>query len=252
MFTIGNLEEYADPEIYDLENFTFEPDGVFLLNFAQKLQGAVLELGCGTGRVTIPLAQNGLDVTGLDVVPAMIERARQKAGNLPIHWITADARSFRLERPFRLIFETGSVFQHILSRSGQEDFLARVREHLEDDGRFIFALLFPHPDLLTSVETEKDWFTYKNHAGQEIRVSGTESYDPIRQIKLETAYRRWIDASGQEVLKIAPLSLRYIFPQEVEALLYYNGFQVLEQFGDWDGSPLTDKSRLMILICRKR
>ena len=249
---IDNLEEYADPEIYDLENREFGPDGSFFLDFAKKLDGPVLELGCGTGRVTIPLAQNGVDITGLDVVPAMIERAKQKAGELPIQWITADVRCFRLERSFRLIFEIGSVFQHVLTRSDQEAFLARVREHLENDGRFIVSLLFPRPDLLTSVETEKEWFSYENHAGQKIRVSGTEYYDPVRQVKLETAYRRWVDDSGQEILKVAPLSLRYVFPQEMEALLYYNGFQVLEQFGDWDSSPLTNKSRLMIFVCRKR
>ncbi len=247
-----NLEEYADPEIYDLENHEFEPDGSFFLSFAQKLGGPVLELGCGTGRVTIPLAQNGVDITGLDVVMAMIERAKQKAGALPIQWIIADARSFQLERPFRLIFETGSVFQHILTRSDQEAFLAQVRKHLEKDGRFITTLMFPHPDMLTSVETEKEWFTCENHAGQKIRVSGTEHYDPIRQVKLETAYRRWVDDKGQEILRLAPLSLRYIFPQEMETLLYYNGFQVLERFGDWDSSPLTNTSRLVIFVCQKR
>jgi 2-polyprenyl-3-methyl-5-hydroxy-6-metoxy-1,4-benzoquinol methylase len=63
-----NLEEYADPEIYDLENREFEPDGPFSLGFATKLKGPVLELGCGTGRVTIPLAQHGVDMTGLDLM----------------------------------------------------------------------------------------------------------------------------------------------------------------------------------------
>lgn len=246
-----NLEEYADPDIYDLENQEFEPDGSFFLDFARQLQGPVLELGCGTGRVTIPLAQRGVDMTGLDVVPAMIERARQKAGALPIRWVVADARSFQLGRSFRLIFETGSVFQHLLTRLDQEAFLARVREHLEQDGRFIVTLIFPHVDLLASVETEQEWFTYENHAGQEIRVSGTEYYDPVRQVKLETAYRRWVDDQDREILKVAPLSLRYIFPQEMEALLHYNGFQVVERFGDWDKSPLAGDSRLIILVCRQ-
>ena len=252
MSILDQLEEYADPEIYDSENQEFEPDGLFFLKLAQKLNGPVLEIGCGTGRVTIPLAQNHVDITGLDVVPAMIERAKQKAGKLPIQWITADARSFRLERSFRLIFETGSVFQHILTRPDQEAFLARVREHLEDEGRFVVSLMFPHLNNLTNVETEKEWFTYKNQNGQEVQVSGTECYDPIRQVMLETAYRRWTDDNGQECLKVAPLSLRYIFPQEMEALLHYNGFRLLERFGNWDSSQVTDKSRRLIYICQKR
>jgi hypothetical protein len=101
------------------------------------------------------------------------------------------------------------------------------------------------------VETEKEWFTYKNPAGREIRVSGTENYDPIRQVKLETAFRRWTDDNGQEILKVAPLSLRFMFPQEMEALLHYNGFKILERYGDWDSSPLTAESALMILVCGK-
>lgn len=252
MITPDNLEEYADPEIYDLENQEFEPDGSFFLDFAKRLDGPVLELGCGTGRVTIPLAQNGVDITGLDVVPVMLERAKQKAGTLPIQWVIADGRAFQLNRSFRLIFETGSVFQHILTRPDQEAFLAQVRKHLESDGRFIANLVFPHLERLTSVETEKEWFTYENYAGQEVRVSGTEHYDPIQQVKIETAYRRWVDNKGQKILKIAPLSLRYTFPQEMEALLHYNGFQVLEKFGDWDSSPLTGTSRNMIFVCKRR
>ena len=98
MNELDNLVEYSDPEIYDLENSDFEPDGPFILALAKKLGGAMLELGCGTGRVTIPLAQNGVEIVGLDIVPGMVERARQKSGELPIEWILADVRTFHLER----------------------------------------------------------------------------------------------------------------------------------------------------------
>jgi SAM-dependent methyltransferase len=252
MDTRDNLIEYADPEIYDLENQDFEPDGSFFLDYARKLNGRVLELGCGTGRVTIPLAQQNVDITGLDVVPAMIERAKQKAGDLPIPWVLADVRHFQLQQTFRLIFETGSVFQHLLTRFDQESYFAGVREHLEEEGLLIFALMFPHPHLIISEEAEKDWFQYQDNYRRTVRVSGTECYDPIRQVKLETAYRRWMDESGQEILKVAPLALRYTFPQEIQTLLHYNRFEIFEQFGDWDRSPLTEKSRLMIFVCKKR
>lgn len=247
-----NLSEYADPELYDLENQDFEPDGPFFLEIAKKLQGPVLEVGCGTGRITVPLAQNQVEITGLDVVPVMISRAKQKAGNLQIQWVVDDIRSFHLQSSFRLIFETGNVFQHLLTRPDQEAYLHRVREHLEDQGRFVFGLMFPHPELLTSEESEKEWYQYEDRQGHTIRVSGTDLYDPIRQVKLETAYRRWIDESGMEVLKVAPLSLRYTFPQEIETLLLYNGFDIIEQYGDWECNPLTDKSRMIISVCKKQ
>ena len=247
-----NLSEYADPEIYDLENQDFSPDGQFFLDYAKKVSGSVLELGCGSGRVTIPLAQNNVAITGLDIVPAMIEKAKQKAGDLPIQWVVDDIRSFHLDQKYQLIFETGSVFHHLLTRLDQEQYLARVREHLDDDGKFILCLIFPHPELLVSDEVEKEWMQYEGKNGQIITVSGTDLYDPLQQVKLETAYRRWIDESGQEILKMAPLSLRYTFPQEMEMLLNYNGFDIAEKFGDWDHSALTGTSRFMIYVCSKR
>ena len=246
-----NIVEYREPEIYDLENSTFEPDGPFLLEFAGKAGNPVLELGCGTGRLTIPLARSGVEITGLDVVPEMLELAKRKASGLEIQWVLADARAFRLDHTYRLIFESGSVFQHMLTNSDQEAFLARVREHLDDEGLFVFGSFFPHPHQLESVEVENEWFVQHHPDGREIRVSGVERYDELSQVKVETAYRRWKDANGEEVVKVAPLALRYSFPQELEALLHYNGFTVVERYGDHDASPLTNNSRLMIYVCRK-
>lgn len=251
MIDQDNLAEYTDPEIYDLENVDFEPDGPFILALARGLGGSVLELGCGTGRLTIPLAENGIDIVGLDVVPGMIERAMQKSEGLPIEWIVADARTFHLDRKFQLIFEAGSVFHHMLTRMDQEAYLARVHEHLDDGGRLVLNLFFPHPNRLINTEMEEDWFSVRRSDGGEMRVSGIDRYDALRQIKTETAYRRWTDVNGQEILRVAPLSLRYVFPQEMEALLHYNGFEITEQYGDGDFSPLTGESSAMIYVCQK-
>ncbi|MBL8102335.1 MAG: class I SAM-dependent methyltransferase [Anaerolineales bacterium] len=247
-----NLGEYADPKLYDAENNDFEPDGPFILSLAKQLGGAVLELGCGTGRMTIPLAENGVEIVGLDVVPGMVDLAKQKAGGLPIEWIVADVRTFQLGRKFRLIFESGSVFHHMLTRQDQEAYLARVREHLEDDGRLVLSLFFPKPRNLMSTDEVEEWFTAEHPDGYEIKVSGIDKYDAFRQIKTETAYRRWTDGSGKEILQVAPLSLRYVFPQEMEALLHYNGFEIIEQYGDFDRSPVTEENSLITLVCRKQ
>ncbi len=186
------------------------------------------------------------------IVPGMLELAKQKAGDLPIKWVLADARAYQFGRTFRLIFESGSVFQHMLIRPDQEAFLARVREHLNDEGQFLFGSWFPRPDFLTNVEVEKEWFTTQHPDGRDIRVSGTEYYDVLQQVKVETAYRRWKDANGQDVVRVAPLALRINFPQELEALLHYNGFTVVERYGDSDASPLTKDSRLLVYVCQKR
>ena len=91
-----NLEDYEDPVLYDLENRDSEQGVLFYQSLAQQVKGPVLELGCGTGRITIPLAQQEIDMTGLDIVPGMLARAREKAGDLPIEWIEADVRDFHL------------------------------------------------------------------------------------------------------------------------------------------------------------
>ncbi|MBL7942102.1 MAG: class I SAM-dependent methyltransferase [Flavobacteriales bacterium] len=247
-----NLSEYADPRMYDSENSDFEPDGPFILALAKQLGGSVLELGCGTGRLTIPLAQHKVDITGLDVVPGMIEFAKQKSGGDSIDWIVADVRDFHLEKKFNLIFEAGSVFHHMLTRQDQEAYLARVREHLEDNGRLVISMLFPKSKYLVSASEEEEWFTAQHPDGYEVRVSGLEQYDDYRQVKTETAYRRWQDASGKEIQFVAPLSLRYVFPQEMETLMFYNGFEIADQVGDFDKRPVTNESRQITYVFRKR
>jgi len=113
-----NLSDYPDPKLYHSENYDFEQDGPFILDLAKELGGAVLELGCGTGRMTIPFAENRVEIVGLDVVPGMVGLAKQKSVGVPIEWVVEDVRKFQLGRKFRLIFESGSVFPSHAEPSG--------------------------------------------------------------------------------------------------------------------------------------
>jgi SAM-dependent methyltransferase len=246
----ANDAEYADAERYDIENASFEPDGPFYLELARRIGGRVLELGCGTGRITLPLAAAGIEIAGLDRAPAMLTRAMEKEGASAVRWVEADARSFRLPGQFRLIFESGATFQHMLDRGAQEAFLGMVRQHLETDGRFVVSSIVPTLDLMTDVPVEEEWLRYTDRNGRLVRVSGTQHYDPLSQIKTETAHRRWYDTSGREVTTVAPLRLRYTFPQEMQALLHYNDFEILHRFGGPDFSDLVAGSSHQIYICR--
>ncbi len=242
-----NLSEYDDPAVYDDENADFEPDGPFIHHLIKQYGQPVLELACGTGRLTIPLAQQGVAITGLDIVPGMLNRARQKAGDLPIRWIEADARTAQLETRFQVIFASG-FFQHLLARADQEAVLRTVRTHLDSGGCFAFTVFFPHPGSLEDSD-EQEWFSYSNAQGQMVTVTGIDHYDPIRQVRTETAIRRWIDADGHEVVRRAPLAQRLFFPQELQALLHYNGFTVTGLYGDYDSRPLAPDDHLMVVVC---
>jgi SAM-dependent methyltransferase len=98
---------------------------------------AVLELGCGTGRVTIPIARAGAEIVGLDNAPAMLAVARRKAAEagVRVHWVTADMRDFRLEQRFGLVIIPFRSFLHLLTDADQEACLRRIQEHLLPGGR---------------------------------------------------------------------------------------------------------------------
>ena len=130
MIDHNNLEEFADPHNYDIEENS-DTGVAFYSALAQETGGPVLEIACGTGRVAIPIARQGFAVTGLDVVPAMLDRARFKAeaAGLSVRWVEGDARDFDLDSErFRLIFLTGNAFQAFLTNADQEALLGRDRK----------------------------------------------------------------------------------------------------------------------------
>src|SRR5262245_24830372 len=141
MFEPIDLSYFADAALDALVSGPGKPiDGTAFLAFVQQAQGPVLELGCGLGRYTIPLAERGIDITGVELSAPALAYARQQAGELPIHWVEADVRDFHLNQRFRRIFARGCVFDFMLTRHDQEAMLVCVHEHLTDDGQFAFDI----------------------------------------------------------------------------------------------------------------
>lgn len=247
-----NLGDYLNPLFYDAEMERLGAPEDFYLKLAQRIGGTILELGCGTGRYTIPIAQAGIAITGLDIVPQMLAHARSKSADLPIQWVKADARDFHLGKHFRFIFESGAMFCHLETRADYEALLSCVREHLEPDGTFAVSSRLIQPGTILVTEGEEDWFSYTASSGETVRMSGFQQYDTLAQVTIETAIRRWTDADGQEHVHVSPLRLRHFSPPELEALLHYNGFKVVESYGDTDFSPLTATSPNIIYLCQPR
>jgi SAM-dependent methyltransferase len=116
-------------------------DVPFYVDLARQAAGrgeAVLELACGTGRVTIPIAQAGVEVTGLDNAPAMLDVARRKAAaaGVDVRWVLGDMRTFRLGQRFGLVIIPFRSFLHLLTDADQQACLQHVYEHLLPGGRF--------------------------------------------------------------------------------------------------------------------
>jgi 2-polyprenyl-3-methyl-5-hydroxy-6-metoxy-1,4-benzoquinol methylase len=109
-----NLQEFTNPALYDAENRWDAADD-FYLTLAQQVGGPVLDVACGTGRLACAIAQTGLHVTGIDIMPAMLEHARALSPQLPIAWVQADCRTFSLAQQFRCVPMTGHAFQNLLT-----------------------------------------------------------------------------------------------------------------------------------------
>jgi SAM-dependent methyltransferase len=248
-----NLEEFQNPANYDLEEADRSAPRIkFYADLVERTGGPVLELACGTGIVTLPIAERGLQVTGVDLARPMLLHAHGKAGfqHLSIDFIEADARQLHLHKKFACILLTGNAFQAFLRRVDQERLLANVKSHLGPQGTFAFETRNPSGHDLSNQPDEESWFTYENVQGQKVSVSGTQNYNPLTQIMHWTTYRRWLDGNENQS-RVTRIACRFTYPQELEALLHYNGFRIVEQYGDWNRGVLTARSEHIISLCQK-
>ena len=252
MNALDNLEEFTDPSNYDIEEGERSAERIaFYCGLAKTIGDPVLEIACGSGLVTLPIAAQGLAVTGLDLARPMLEHARKKAEaqNLNIHWVEADARSFDTGRQYQFIYLTGNAFQAFLHREDQEALLSSVKRHLRPEGVFAFETRNPSGhDLINQPEEEFDQ-SYTSVECHQVSVFFTQTYDPIPQIMYWTSFRRWNDGERDHV-KETHISCRFTYPQELKALLHYNGFQIIQQYGYWKKEELSASSPTMINICK--
>ncbi len=253
MLDYDPLEGYRDPQAYDAEDAGYDEDQPLTEQWARKLGGPVLDMACGTGTMAIHLAKLGYQVTGLDIVPEMIAWASQKAAanSVPVEWVVADARTFQLRKQFAFIYMLGNAFQHFLTRADLEALLARIREHLHPEGLFLFCTRNPSPRTLFEARfPEPQQYTLPD--GRHLISTEQQEYDPLTQIQHYTFHEQWLHPDGRREEKTRRTALRYVFPQEMEALLFYNGWQIHACYGNWQQGPLTPTSRQMIYLCQRR
>ena len=253
MIDHDNLEDFRDAQLYDLQDEGYDDDYPLTEQWARATGGPLLDLACGTGRMALRMAALGYQVTGVDITPEMIARARQKASQqaVSIDWVVADARTFHLQKQFSFMYMLENAWQFFLTRADQEALLARVGEHLLPEGYFLFETRNPSPRNLLEVR-HPGGDTYATPDGGQLVVIEQQHYDPMTQIQHYTRHLTLHHPGSEPREKTLRVALRYVFPQEMEALLYYNGFQIRACYGSWQQDPLTATSRSMIYVCQRR
>ncbi len=258
----GCHEHYLDAALYDYEYRRRRADVNFYKNIARDLvgeTGRILELACGSGRITIPLARAGYEVLGLDLSASMLQQAAVRlarigrASRARVALVRADMRRFSLGARFPLIIMGFNSFEHLYTRVDVSACLDQIRRHLAPGGYFVFDVQNPHMPWLCR-DPRKRWartrFTHPE-TKRRLIYSTNHDYDPVSQIAVIRLYYRPCEPEdGPE--RVVTLSQRKFFPAELEALLDANGFRIQARYGDFAGDPLDGEAVSQVLVCQVR
>lgn len=251
MINYDFFDLYSRADWYDIQHADYTEDLGFYRQMAEQVGDPVLELACGTGRITIDLASRGHSVTGLDVSPSMLACAAMKTAGqaLNIEWVGADATDFDLERKFNLIFFPFNSICHIHERYRMEGLFRCVRAHLNRDGRFVVAMFVPNPRYLYRDPAKRYPVSrFVDSKGQEIVITESNRYDPVTQINHIEWFYSIMGKAGE--IRVEN-NMRMFYPCEFQALLHYNGLRVDAIYGDYNLEAFTGTSRMQIYVTRQ-
>jgi SAM-dependent methyltransferase len=242
---------FFDPEYDD-----YADDLPALEAYARRTGGPLLELGCGTGRALIPLAEAGFDVTGVDLSPAMLARAQSRAAaaGVPdrVHLVEGDFASAALTGPYRFAYCVMNTFLHLPDRGAHVAALRHWRQHLATGGLLLIDIF--HPDIVQlaqhdgRLEWDKTW--QDAETGATVMKYLTRTADLAEQTLHVNMIYDTVSADGQLRRTVAPYDLRYIWRFEGELLLEAAGYTIEGVYGDWDLGPFESASERMIYVAR--
>ena len=256
------MEQGRDPydviaEYYDLEFDAFTEDVDLYLGFAQRTGSPVLELGCGTGRLLVPLARAGFEVEGVDRSEAMLARAaerlaRHALSRVRLHQADLTDLAELPERHYRLAILAVNGFLHLPDRPAQQAALAQIHRVLRPGGLLLLDLLHPTPAQLEGWEgrllhdgtwtlpdsSQLDRFSARRVSPAEQTIETTLFYDRRRP-------------DGTLARNTVTYTLRYVHRFELELLLEVAGFRVEAIYGSYQLDPLEDESPLMFVVAQR-
>lgn len=254
------MVSYMDfAEYYDFDHdMTF--DIGFYLEYAGDYGSPILELGCGTGRVVIPLVEAGFEVYGVDISENMLEICREavleygREGH--VHLIRADMAVFDLPRKdFGVVFIALRSFMHLLTKGEQLACLEQVYQHLRPDGCLIIDVIAPdlkklgqNPDGEFVVRREFD-LPNGHHV---VRYNRLVEHDASRQVRqFEFKFEEFEEVGAMVGTKVVSVFTRYTLRDEMVSMVEGVGFEVVDIFRDFDGNPY-DGTGEMIVVARRK
>jgi len=232
-------------------------DVAFYRDAAREFGDPILELGCGTGRITMALAEAGKRITGLDLSERMLEHAVKKRASLVVearervHLVQGDMTHFELGEKFRLIIIPFRPFQHLLDVRQQMDCLACVRKHLAPGGRLILDVFQTDAERMHDPVhmRETPVREYRAADGRQVKISEKiAAFHRAEQINDVEMIFSVVHPNGKKERLVFAWPLRYFFRYEVEHLLARCGFNVTALYGNFDRTPIDDSSPEMIFV----
>jgi len=226
-------------------------DRKFYIDRILATEGPVLEVGCGSGRLLVEALEKGADIYGIDLSNNMLDVLRSKIKPEEQHRISQDdMRDFYLNKKFKLIYAPFRVFSHMYTVSDQLNALKCIKNHLDDDGVFIFDLYVPNPLMIYKDTDAYTDYDAEIEPGKTLRRIVSIKADYINQ--LNTIYTNFEveDITGINSFE-NKFNMRYYFRYELEHLIKLSGLKLKNMYGDYNYSPLSNTSNDFVTECVK-
>lgn len=253
---LTNFDRFAP--FYDNDYRNYSDDIQLVVDLAQDAGESALEMGCGTGRVLIPLAATGCRVTGVDNSPALLALARRKAEQAGVtarlQLFEDDLRSFALpEKGFDFAFCVSNTLMHLNTQADQMAALRTVHRHLRPGGRLLIDLFNPDIPHLTAISGVQELADRWEDEEREATVLKwvVRRVEVAEQLQETTFIYESVFADGRVEKAVLPFTLRFLWPSEGELLLEKAGFRVEEIWGDCDGNDYDNDSEHLIYLAAK-
>ena len=238
-----------DANIYDGMN-TNLTDLQFYKRWLPKSKNArILELCCGTGRLTLPIAKDGYDISGVDYTSSMLDQAKIKASEagIEVRFIEADIRVLNLREKYDFIFIPFNSIHHLYENEDLFKAFSVVKNHLKEGGLFLLDCFNPNIQYIVEGEKEqREIATYTTDDGRKILIKQTMQYENKTQINRI----KWHYFINGEFDSVQDLDMRMFFPQELDSYLKCFGFTIVHKFGNFDEKTFSDNSEKQIFVCK--